>query len=270
MKKKTELFKIMVLMLVVVSVLTGCRKKNSIWVSEQALYFGLNASTQILTVKSSSSWTVTKNDDADWYTISPMSGGVRDNIVVVTVDGYIGGNHRDASFTISSTRSGARVTIVVSQDKMESYSMVNKVYGVTMRERWVTDFNDQIIEDEYKKYEYDPYDTTTGYLLFFQEDSVGVQRDHHSDTVAWWPFKYWIAPDSLILHIIYQTDLGPEIYAANVLIASDTLFRFFHEYKPHYFEHVDMRRVGTIHPDDKYLQRQSMARRKERGPILLD
>lgn len=267
---KTRLFKIVVLLLVAVSVLTGCRKKDSLWVSTQNLYFGLNATSQILVVRANSNWTIIKNGQADWYTISPMSGGVKDSIVVVTVEAYTEGDYRDASFSVNSVRNNESISVVVSQNKLTSYSMENKVYGVIERERWVTDFNNQIVEDEYKKYQYDPYDTTSGYLLFFQADSVGIQRDHHSDTVAWWPFKYWLVPDSLILHIIYQTDLGPEIYAANVLVASDTLFRFFHEYKPHYFEHVDMCRVGTIHPDDKYRLQQKMSRRKGRGPIFLD
>lgn len=270
MKEKTGILKIAMLLTVAIMMLTGCCKKDGLWVSTQDLYFGLNASSQILVVRANSNWTITKNEQADWYTISPMSGGVRDSIVMVTVSDNLGGDYRDASFTISLSRNNTSLTVAVSQNKLDAYSMVNKVYGVSERERWVTDFNNQIIEDEYRKYEYDPYDTTSGYLLFFQEDSVGVQRDHHSDTVAWWPFKYWLVPDSLILHIIYETDLGPEIYAANVLVASDTLFRFFHEYKPHYFEHVDMRRVGTILPDDKSLLRQKMARRKERGPIFLD
>lgn len=270
MKKETGLYKIAILLLVVVAALSGCRKKDNIWVSTQDLYFGLNSTTQILVVRANCGWTITQNDPVDWYTLSTTSGGVNDSIVVVTVSDYFGGNHRHASFTITSARGQVRLTIVVSQNKLEAYSMVNKVYGVTERERWVTDFNNQIIEDEYRKYQYDPYDTTTGYLLFFQEDSVGIQRDHHTDTVAWWPFKYWLVPDSLVLHIIYETTLGPEIYAPNVLVAKDSLFRFFHEYKPHYFEHVDMRRVGTIHPDDKSLMRQKMSRRKERGPLFLD
>ncbi len=270
MKEKTGLLKITMLLTLVVMMLAGCRKKDDLWVSTQDLYFGLNASTQILVVRANSHWTITKNGQADWYTISPMSGNVKDSVVMVSVDDNLGGESRDASFTISSSREKISLTVVVSQNKLEPYSMVNKIFGVTQRERWITDFNNLIIEDEYKRYDYDPYDTTTGYLLFFQEDSIGVQRDHHTDTVAWWPFKYWLVPDSLVLHMIYETPLGPEVYAPNVLVASDTLFRFIHEYKPHYFEHVDMRKVGTILPDDKSLNRQMMSRRKERGPLFLD
>lgn len=258
------------LLLVALAALTGCRKKESIWVSTQDLYFGLNAASQTFIVRANCDWSVTKNDDADWYTVSPMSGGINDSIVTVTVSDYSMGDYRGGSFAVNSSRNRVHRAMFVSQNKMEFYEIVNKVYGVMTRERWITDFYDQIIEDEYKHFEYDPYDTVRGYQMYFFEDSVGMQRDGHADTVAWWPFKYWFVPDSLVLHIKFMTENGPESYAPTVLTASDSLYRVFHEYDSHRFERVDMRKVGAIHPRHQSIMQQELMKRKDREALFMD
>ena len=154
---------------------------------------------------------------------------------------------------------------------MDFYGIVNKVFGVMKRETWATDYAGQIIEDEYKMKEYNPYDTTRGYLMYFYEDSIGWQRDHHTDTVAWWPFKYAFDPEGLVLHIDFETiDGAPESYAPNVLTASDSLYRFIHEFQPHRWERVDMRKVGTIIPGKEALLRHNVSKRKGGEPIFLD
>ena len=251
--------------------LTGCVKDYSILVSTQDLRFGLQPDSQTFTITANCKWSITKNDDADWYTISPMSGKANDSIITVTVNDYSGGDFRGSSFVVNSPGGHVYRTIFVSQNKMDFYGMVNKVFGVMSREKWVTDYAGQIIEDEYKHSDYNPYDTTRGYLMYFLEDGVGLQRDHHTDTVAWWPFSYRFVPDSLILHLDFETIHGaPESYAPNVLTASDSLYRFIHEYKSHRWERVDMRKVGTIHPEEAIRLRHKTAKRKGGEPIFID
>ena len=52
--------------------LASCVKDYTILVSSQDLRFGLQSESQTITLTANCKWTITKNDDADWYTISPM------------------------------------------------------------------------------------------------------------------------------------------------------------------------------------------------------
>lgn len=262
--------KYLVLTLMALLFLTGCVKDYSLLVSSQDLRFGLAAESQTLVVNANCKWTITKNDDADWYTVSPISGRTNDSIITVTVKDYSGGDFRGSSFVVNSPGGHIRRTVFISQNKIDFDGMINKVFGVMSREKWNTDYAGQIIEDEYKRWEYDPYDTTKGYLMYFFEDSIGLQRDHHTDTVAWWPFKYSFNADSLILHIDFETvDGAPESYAPNVLTASDSLYRFCHEYKPNWWERVDMRKVSTIDPSEKAILQQKVSKRKKSETIFI-
>ena len=61
---------------------------------------------------------------------------------------------------------------------------------------------------------------------------------------------------------------APENYDPEVLTASDPLFRFFHEYKDNWWERADMRKIGTINPDQKAFLRQKTIKRKENEGIF--
>ena len=251
MRTKPFLFVFSVLALLCFS---SCEPDYSIFVSTQDLNFGLEAETQTMIVRANCKWSITKNDDADWYTISPMSGKANDSIITVTVNDYSGGDYRGSSFVISSPGGHVYRTVFVSQNKIDFYGMINKVYGVMRVEHWNTDYYGMIIEDTYRDTIYDPYDTTSGYLMYFLDEGRGYQRDHHTDTVAWWSFDYEFDADSNILHIQFHlVDGGLESYDPTVLCASDSLYRVFHEWQPHFWERADMRKVGTITPEEKSL-----------------
>ena len=251
--------------------LSGCVEDYSILVSTQDLRFGLEAESQTMIVNANCKWEVIKNDDADWYTVSPMSGRAKDSVVTITVKDYSDGDFRGSSFVISSPGGHIRRTIFVSQNKLDFDGMINKVFGVMYLEHWKTDFYGQMIEDEYEDFENDPYDTTRGYLMYFFEDSLGLQRDHRNATqVDWWAFKYWFDSDSHILHLDFETVAdAPESYAPIVLTASDSLYRFMHEYKPHCFERADLRKVGTCSLEDWRLAKSKLSKRKQGEPIFM-
>lgn len=242
----------------------GCTKDYSVIVSSQDLRFGLDEETQTLTIKSNCKWTITKNDDADWYTISPMSGRAKDSIVTITVKAYPDGDFRGSTFVVSSPGDHVRRRVFITQNKIDFDGMINKVFGVTELEHWVTDFYGQIIEDEYRHWEFDPYDTTQGQLMYFFENGQGIQRNRQlHDHAVYFPFEYEYDPDNNNLHIEFHlVDDGLEIYDAEVLCASDSLYRVFHEFKPHRFERADHRKVGTITPEEKAFLRQKVSKRK--------
>lgn len=248
----------------VVFCLSGCVEDYSITVSTQDLRFGLEAESQTMIVNANCKWTVTKNDDADWYTVSPMSGRANDSIITVTVKDYSGGDFRGSSFVISSPGGHVHRTVFVSQNKLDFDGMVNKVFGVMSVEHWNTDYYGMMIEDSYKHFVYDPYDTATGYTMFFLENGTGVQMDHHEDTAVYFAFTYEYNSVDQILHIEFETvDDAPESYDPEVLTASDSLYRFFHEYKPNWWERGDMRKIGTVDPGEKSLLMRAVKKRKE-------
>ena len=126
-----------------------------------------------------------------------------------------------------------------------------------------------MIEDSYKHGIFNPYDTTTGYLMYFLEDGKGLQRDHHTDTVAWWAFDYEFDVVNQVLHVSFETvDGAPESYSPDVLTASDSLYRIFHQYKPNFWERADMRKIGTVIPGEMLDMIKKTAKRKNGEPIF--
>ena len=267
-KMKNRLLSLALIALAALS-LTSCFKENSVLVSSQDIWFGLEEGTQTIEVTANCEWTVTKNDNADWYTITPMNGK-NDGTISITVQAYPDGDFRGSSFVVTSPGGHIRRTVFVSQNKLEFDGIINKVFGVTVLEHWNTDYFGQIIEDTYRVYEFDPFDTTTGYLMIFMEDGIGVQRDRHKDHAVYYAFTYEYTPFNSNLHIEFETlDGSPESYDAEVLCASDSLYRIFHQYKPSFWERADQRKVGTLEPEEKAIFRQKAVKRKERGALFL-
>ena len=267
MKTKNLVFALVVVMSLC---LFGCVEDYSVLVSSQDLRFGLAPETQTFVVTANCKWSVIKNDDADWYTITPMSGRANDSIVTVTVKDYSHGDFRGSSFVVSSQGGHVRRTVFVSQNKID-FDMVNKVFGLTTLEHWNTDFWGQIIEDEYNLYEYDPYDTTRGQRMYFFENGQGIQRRVREldDSVFYYLFEYDYDSDSSIFHIVFHLEDGElEPYDPEVLCASDSLYRIFHEYKPNWWERADMRKVGTITPGEKSMLMRAVNHHKGNGGIF--
>lgn len=268
MKKNINFLTLAVLFLTAMAGLTGCVKDPSLIVSTNDLWFDMDAGSKTLDITANCKWTVQKMDDADWYSIDQMSGK-NDATITITVQAMDDADYRGSKFIIMSPNGHVRRTIFVTQNKIDVYSMVNKIYGVTYLEHWNTDYFGQIIEDSYKEYEFNPYDTTTGYLMYFLEDGQGIQRDHHNDTAVYYAFTYNYNPIDQILHIEFETVTGaPESYDPQVLTATDSLYRFMHEWKTDWWERADMRKVGTINPDEKALLKHAATKRKEGGPIF--
>lgn len=266
--KKKNIFIMMVLMAIVVLGLVSCVKKYTITVSTQELWFGLEAGEQTLKITANCKWTVTKNDDADWYTVSTTSGN-NDGTLTITVEALEDKDFRGSSFVISSP--GGRVcrTVFITQNKLDFDGLINKVFGVMSVEHWNTDYYGQMIEDSYKHKEYNPYDTATGYTMYFLADGTGVQMDHHKDEVVFYTFNYEYNSIEQILHIEFETVSGaPESYDPQVLTASDSLYRFIHEYKPNWWERADMRRIGTINPSKASSLMRSAKKRESNMPIF--
>lgn len=268
MKKHTLLLAIAALLLIAAAGFTSCIQSYEIHVPTNNLWFGVEASTQAFDFTANCKWTIKKNDDADWYTISTMSGK-NDATLIITVEALEDADFRGASFSINSPGGHVYRTVFVSQNKMDFDGLYNKVFGVSSVEYWNTDYFDQMIEDSYIHNEFDPYDTATGYTMYFLADGTGVQMDHITDKAAYYAFSYEYDPMNQILHIEFETvEDAPENYDPQVLTASDSLFRFIHEYKEHWWERADMRKIGTINPDAKALLKQKAIKRKGDEPIF--
>lgn len=229
------------------------QKKEVIELSKYELWFPKEAETKTIEVTANCKWTVTIDDNADWYTVSPMSGE-NGGSLAISVQPYEGSDYRSSSFTLTSEHGFTTAKVFLSQNKLEFDEIFNMVFGVSKLERWNTDYFGQMIEDSYKHWEFNPYDTATGYRMYFFEDGHGVQRDHHNDSVVYYTFTYDYNAESRNLHIEFDlVSDSLENYDVYVLTASEELFRFHHEYKPNFWERADMRKVGTITPGEKSL-----------------
>lgn len=246
---------------------TSCHKNPSIIVSTQNLWFGLEAETQTIEITANCKWTVDRTDYANWYTITPTDGK-KDGSISITVQPLKDSDFRGSSFVITSPGGHIRRTVFISQNKLDFDGLYNKVFSVMSLEHWNTDYFGQIIEDSYQHYEYDPYDTAQGYQMYFFDNGTGAQKDNVNH--LWFSFTYEFNPISNDLSISFETvDGSPEDYNPEVLTASDSLFRFFHEYKPNFWERADMRKIGIMNPHEKEILRGKTVKRKEKGtPIF--
>ena len=268
MKKSINFLTLAALLLIAMAGLTSCGPEHALRVSTNDLRFDMEAGTQTLEITANCKWTVLKSDNADWYSIDMMSGK-GDAVITITVDAMEDADYRGSKFVISSPNGHIRRTVFVTQNKVDVFGMVNKIFGVMQLEHWNTDYFGQIIEDSYRLYEYDPYDTATGYLMYFFEDGQGIQRDHHKDTAVYYAFTYLYDPIEQTFHIEFETVTdAPESYDPQVLTASDSLYRFMHEWKTDWWERADMRKVGTINPDAKAVLKHKATKRKEGEPIF--
>lgn len=267
--KKKSLFLILSLLTLVMVGLTGCIKTYVISVSSQNLCFGLDAGTQTVDISANCKWTIIPNETVDWYTINTMSGK-NDTRITITVKPLEDGDYRGASFVVNSPAGHVRRTIFVSQNKLDFDGIINKVFGVKCVEHWNTDYAGQIIEDSYEKWEYDPYDTTQGHLMYFFEGGQGMQRKRAKDRAIYFPFEYDYDRDNSILHIVFHLENDSlEPYNPEVLCASDSLYRIFHEWKKDNWERADMRKIGVITPGQKALFQQKLSKRKKDEPLFI-
>ena len=252
--------------------LAGCHRDENITVSHDTLWFSTEASSQTIEITTDCSWSIEKNDNAQWYTVSPMSGEKSKNgtTITISVQEYQGEDYRAASFTIKSPKGKGNVTVNLSQNVVEFTSIINTVYGVKKVEQWNTDFFGNVIADSYKEVSFNPHDTTTGFTMYFAEGGVGVQVDRYHDSTVYYSFHYNYDNVTRNLHIEFELvdSTQSEIYNASVLTATEGLFRFQHEYKPSFWERAEMTKIGTIDPQSKGIIDRAIAKRKESGPIF--
>ena len=252
--------------------LTGCHKNENITVSHDTLWFSTEASSQTIEITTDCSWSIEKNGDAQWYTVSPMSGEKAKNgtTITISVDRFEGEDFRAASFTIKSPKSKGNVTVNISQNLVEFTDIINTVFGVRKIEQWNTDYFGNVIEDSYKTGDFDPYDTTTGFTMYFADGGLGAQKDRYHDSTVFYTFHYNYNSETRNLHIEFEPTGSPqtEIYDANVLTATEGMFRFQHEYKPNFWERAEMTKIGVITPEAKGVINRASAKRKGNGPIF--
>ncbi|MCQ2304560.1 MAG: BACON domain-containing protein [Bacteroidales bacterium] len=252
--------------------LAGCHRDENITVSHDTLWFSTEASSQTIEITTDCSWSIEKNDNAQWYTVSPMSGEKSKNgtTITISVQEYQGEDYRAASFTIKSPKGKGNVTVNLSQNVVEFTSIINTVYGVKKVEQWNTDFYGNVIADSYKEASFNPHDTTTGFTMYFAGDGYGIQVDRYHDSTVYYPFHYNYDNVTRNLHIEFELidTTQTEIYNASVLTATEGMFRFQHEYKPDFWERAEMTKIGTIDPQTKIIIGRAIAKRKESGPIF--
>ena len=244
MKKRINLLKVSLLLFALMS-FASCNKKEEMTVLVNSLWFPEEACVQELAITANCKWSINIDDGADWYTIDPMSG--RNNKVLsITVKALGDAEQRTSSFTITSDKGNVQLKVRVSQntdEPAELRSIENMVFGVATFTHWNVDYFGEVIEETYKRYE--------------------------SDSTVFYQFKYFYDPDARIIHLDFVVEGDTtEIYDAPVLVATEELFRFQHEYKPMRWELADMRKIGTILPQEKTRITKATKKRKPTGGVF--
>ena len=252
-------------------------KKDKIEVSEHDLWFEADGGTKTINVTATYGWRVQNDDEADWFTVTPSSTDESQSTITINVEPLDAAaeGFRRGSISILSPKGGAQIVVHISQGDVEFKDIYNLVFGVTKEERWNTDYYGLMIEDSYKCFEFDPCDTTTGFWLYFFENGIGVQVDRCNDTVSsnkviYYMFSYTYDIASRKLEYSFQLVDGTiEHYNLTIITATPELFRFEQEYEPHFWERSDMKKIGTIDPDQKALMlNRAVKKRKEAGPVF--
>ena len=295
MKIKVNFSSVLLLIFIAFS-LVGC-KKEKITLSEYEFWFPGEASVQNIQVTANCDWTISIDDGADWYSIKKsidttvysanesstyfiiynsaqtISSGRGNMTLAIVVEPLENQLERSSSFTITSTKGNVQLKVHLSQnteDPTELESITDMVFGVANVAHWNVDYYGEVIEESYRRKEFNPYDTTSGYFMYFFQDSIGIQRDNvNGDSTTYYSFKYAFNPDTRILYIDFETVADTsETYNAPVLIATEEIFRFQHEYLPMRWEISDMRKIGTLHPNEKSRIMQATTKRKPKGGVF--
>ena len=295
MKIKVNFSSVLLLIFIAFS-LVGC-KKEKITLSEYEFWFPGEASVQNIQVTANCDWTISIDDGADWYSIKKsidttvysanesstyfiiynsaqtISSGRGNMTLAIVVEPLENQLERSSSYTITSTKGNVQLKVHLSQnteDPTELESITDMVFGVANVAHWNVDYYGEVIEESYRRKEFNPYDTTSGYFMYFFQDSIGIQRDNvNGDSTTYYSFKYAFNPDTRILYIDFETVADTsETYNAPVLIATEEIFRFQHEYLPMRWEISDMRKIGTLHPNEKSRIMQATTKRKPKGGVF--
>ena len=271
MNNLRKLFPVIILAFVALAA-SSC-KKDKIEVSEHNLWFDANGGTKTVEITATYGWRIQENNDFNWFTVTPTSSDDSRSTLTITVEplNAEAEGYRNGHITILSPKGGAQIVLLIAQGDVEFRSIYNLVFGVTKEEQWNTDYFGLLIDDSYKCVEFDPYDTTTGFRMYFFENGTGVQEDRYNqDTAIYYLFDYNYNIDSRSLFISFDlADGSTEHYNPTVITATPELFRFEHEYKAHFWERSDMRKIGTIDPGKKALMmNRAVKKRKEAGPVF--
>ena len=262
-----------IFLLVFVAFAASSCKKEKIKISNMDVWFSPEGGVQTIQITSMYGWKIAKNDDAEWFTVSPLNAEASDSILTIVanpLDASASG-YRSSSISVLSPKGGVKLDIQISQGEVEFRNIFNMVFGVKKEEQWNTDYFGNIIEDSYKCVEFNPNDTTTGFWMYFFEDSTGVQVDrYHQDTAIYYLFNYVYDIAERRLDISFESvDGSPESYSPSVVVATPEVFCFEHEYKPHFWERSNMKKIGTIDPGKKVMMRnRAIKKRKGNGPIF--
>lgn len=264
MKKTQEKIFALTLMFVAVLFFASCNRKERIDISteDQQLSFPWSESEKTVAVKANCSWAVENVNNVDWLTIESPSGR-KDGSFKVKVTKNDANQDREAMIKVVSEKGKASQSIKVLQATdivsggVDFSILVNSYWGLSREEQWNTDFYNEVIPDTYKLWEFDPNDTTTGYVMFFvYSDSLGYfgfQKEIKSDSSVYYRFNYSIdSINNQVLLSFEQFDTTQvEEYAIDVQVLNASTFKFWHEYKPHFFERSKLSLLGTINPESR-------------------
>lgn len=240
------LLRILSLSVVVLLAFTSCGKRHRLEVNKSLIVFSFANSTDILSIKAESEWTIDRDNTADWVTINPLSGKGNTNISV-TVDKNSTAIDRRTSFEVVNDNGKIRREVAVAQSKIDINAIARKVWFLRTYERWDYDYYNELIPESYRSYTYYSNPGFENWFFYFVEDSTGYQiRTFEGDTI-YYAYNYVYYPEGDSIYITFETTIDSvENYHAVIHELNQSVFSFSDAYRPHQFEKLNLVNVtGT-------------------------
>lgn len=256
----------MLLLALIVSV-TSCRKKQSVNLSKEQIFFTYSGGNDVFQVEANCDWTVT--GVPDWITVNPVSGEKNGNVAV-----NVGRNNtqedRHAFLTVVSSNEKAQKSVEVIQTPIDISALVNKVWFTRLEERWNSDYWDVVIPESYRSWTFSANEGYEQWFFYFFDNDIGYQIHVYRGDTVFYPYQFHYEPDYDSLNIRFEMvndTVNMEDYHTVVHQLDNEYFVFSHAYRPHQFEKItavnatgDERKAFRINP--------KKIRQKPHGPLI--
>lgn len=246
---------------------SSCGKRQHITLSKEKLSYASQGGRDFLEIKADCDWTIEKDPDQDWYSISPTEGS-NDAVIAITVSPNDSHNDRNDMLTVISANRRTKVKIPVTQANIDINKIIGKVWFTRLYERWNTDFYDQYINESYRSWTYYAEPEYRNWFFYFQNDGTGYEILAFNNDTIYYPYGYMYYPDGDSLRISFQTvdDTVTEDYHAIIYELDQERFVFINEYRPHQFEKINTVNVSQRKSELKINPKKVMP--KPVGPMI--
>lgn len=264
---KKHFLQILTLSVVALLTMTSCGKRQRLEVDKSLITFSFANSTDIFSIEANCQWSIDTDNTADWVTVTPLQGE-GNTYVTVMVEKNNTVNDRRTSFSVDSENGKIHREIIVTQERIDIYAIVRKVWFLRTYTRWDSDFYNVVIPDSYRSITYYSNPGFENWFFYFVEDSTGyLIRTYQGDTINY-PYQFVYYPEYDSLNITFETTTDTiENYHTVIHELTNSVFNFSDAYRPHQFEKLNLVNVTGEERGGVTINKKNTAL-KPTGPLI--